>query len=291
MTRHRPTRSASAADLLTTLGRLTAQARQRIDLQLARVELAEAVQRSMLPAVLPAAPGLRTAARYAPGRDGLDIGGDWYDGFPLPGGALAFCVGDVQGHDVEAAVIMGQVRIGLRAVAAAAGDPGQVLSRANDLMLSVDSSLFATCTFLRFDPVTRVLESARAGHVASVWASEDGSSGVNEDPGGLPLGILPRETYPVIRRRLTGTGAFVLLTDGVVEGPSFPVEEGLARVARLAAARVRAAAGTPAGADPGALAAEVLKVAELTGHSDDAAVLVLCHDSVQVGPVGASGPR
>ncbi|MFE3825274.1 PP2C family protein-serine/threonine phosphatase [Streptomyces sp. NPDC059092] len=276
MSRRRPTRSApatSAEDLLTTLGRLTAQARRGAELQHARVELAEALQREMLPAVLPALPGLRTAARYAPARDGLDIGGDWYDGFTLPDGALALCVGDVQGHDVEAAAIMGQVRIGLRAVAATATDPGQVLSRANDLLLSVGSSLFATCSFLRFDPVTWELQSARAGHVASVWATADGRSGVAEDAGGLPLGIQPGEAYPVTRRRLTEAGVFVLLTDGVVEGPSFPIDEGLATVAGVLAEGVRG--GTP----PGELAAEVMKVAVLTGHSDDAAVLVLRHDA------------
>ncbi|MFI6702466.1 PP2C family protein-serine/threonine phosphatase [Streptomyces sp. NPDC050509] len=276
MSRRRPTRSTpatSADDLLTTLGRLTAQARRGAELQHARVELAEALQREMLPAVLPALPGLRTAARYAPARTGLDIGGDWYDGFTLPDGTLALCVGDVQGHDVEAAAIMGQVRIGLRAVAATATDPGEVLSRANDLLLSVGSSLFATCSFLRFDPATWELQSARAGHVASVWATADGRSGVAEDAGGLPLGIQPGEAYPVTRRRLTEAGVFVLLTDGVVEGPSFPIEEGLAMVAGVLAQGLRA------GSDPGELAAEVMKVAELTGHSDDAAVLVLCHDA------------
>ncbi|AXG79098.1 PP2C family protein-serine/threonine phosphatase [Streptomyces paludis] len=289
MTRRRPPsrpaiESASADDLLTTLGRLTAQARERAELQHARVELAEALQREMLPAVLPAVPGLRTAAKYAPARVGLDIGGDWYDGFALPDGALAFCVGDVQGHDVEAAATMGQVRIGLRAVAATAGgwgtsggtapsvDPGLVLSRANDVLLSVNSSLFATCSFLRYDPATHELESARAGHVASVWATADGRSGVAEDAGGLPLGIQEGEAYPVTRRRLTVPGAFVLLTDGVVEGPSFPLDEGLTRAAGALAAGVRAGEG------PEALAARVMRVAELTGNSDDAAVLVLCHD-------------
>ncbi|MEW1721542.1 PP2C family protein-serine/threonine phosphatase [Streptomyces sp. NPDC093109] len=301
MTRRRPPgrsdiESASADDLLTTLGRLTAQARQGAELQRARVELAQALQREMLPAELPAVPGLRTAAKYAPARDGLDIGGDWYDGFALPDGALAFCVGDVQGHDVEAAAIMGQVRIGLRAVAATAGgwdarggwgtganagggagtapvvDPGLVLSRANDLLLSVNSSLFATCSFLRYDPVTHELESARAGHVGSVWATADGRSGVAEDAGGLPLGIQQGEAYPVTRRRLTVPGAFVLLTDGVVEGPSFPLDEGLARAAGFLSA------GVLAGEGPEELAARVMRVAELTGNSDDAAVLVLCHD-------------
>ncbi|MFD3554652.1 PP2C family protein-serine/threonine phosphatase [Streptomyces goshikiensis] len=271
MTPRRHQRSASADDLLTTLGLLTAQARAGAELQHARVELAAALQREMLPASLPALPGLRTAARYAPARDGLDIGGDWYDGFPLPDGTVAFSIGDVQGHDVEAAAFMGQVRIGLRAVAAAAPDPGEVLSRANDLLLSMDRELFATCSFLRFDPATWELESARAGHVPAVWATVDGEYGITLDDGGLPLGMLTGSGYPVTRRRLTAAGSLVLLTDGVVEGPSFPIEVGLDRVLRV----VREAAGT----DPDELAAEVMRVADSTGHSDDAAVLVLSHEA------------
>ncbi|MGW0392017.1 PP2C family protein-serine/threonine phosphatase [Streptomyces sp. NPDC003042] len=276
MSPHRPTRSATADDLLIRLGRLTAQAREGAELQQARVELAEALQREILPAALPAVPGLRTAACYAPARDGLSIGGDWYDGFRLPEGALGFSIGDVEGHDVEAAAFMGQVRIAVRAVAAAAADPGEVLSRANDLLLSVDCDLFATCTFLRFDPVTWEIQSARAGHVPGVWATIDGEHGIAEDDGGLPLGMLPDSHYPVTRRRLTTEGAFVLVTDGVVEGPSFPIEAGLERVAEV----VRAGAG----ADPRELAAEVMKVADSTGHADDAAVLVLCHEAGSPGP-------
>ncbi|WP_035848056.1 PP2C family protein-serine/threonine phosphatase [Kitasatospora azatica] len=270
MTRRRPTRHASADDLLTELGRLTAQALERAELQQARVELAEALQRELLPAALPQLPGLRSAARYAPARHGLNIGGDWYDGFQLPDGSLAFSLGDVQGHDVEAAAFMGQVRVGLRAVAATAADPGEVLSRANELLLSLDTRLFATCSFLRYDPQTRELAHARAGHVPPIWASEEGGWGFCEDDGGLPLGVLPGEKYPVTRRRLTGSGAFVLVTDGVIEGPKFPIEAGLEQVARV----VRAGSG----ADPAELAAAVLTVADLTGHTDDAAVLVLRHD-------------
>ncbi|MFD5099550.1 PP2C family protein-serine/threonine phosphatase [Streptomyces albidochromogenes] len=275
MTRRRPT---SADDLLTRLGRLTEQVRTGTELQQARVELAEALQREMLPAELPSVPGLRVAARYSPARHGLDIGGDWYDAFPLPDGSLAFCIGDVQGHDVEAAAFMGQVRIGLRAVAVSAADPGEVLRRANELLLSVDSSLFATCTFLRFDPATQELESARAGHVPIVWASADGRCGIAEDEGGLPLGLMLGEEYPVARRRMTQPGSFVLVTDGVVEGPSFPIEAGLEEVAALVSAGCCG--------DPDVLAAEVMKVADSTGHADDAAVLVLAYD----GPPPAERP-
>ncbi|MEV0411480.1 PP2C family protein-serine/threonine phosphatase [Streptomyces sp. NPDC050448] len=275
MTPRRPPKSVSADDLLTTLGRLTARVRAGAEMQQARVELAVALQREMLPAALPDLPGLRSAARYAPARHGLDIGGDWYDGFRLPEGALAFSIGDVQGHDVEAAAFMGQVRVGLRAVSAVVVDPGEVLSRANDVLLSMDCELFATCTLLRFDPETWELESARAGHVPSVWATVDGRYGITDDDGGLPLGVEPGAGYAVTRRRLDQAGSIVLLTDGVVEGPSFPIDVGLARVAQV----VREAAG----ADPDEIAAEIMKVADSTGHADDAAVLVLSHD--------AAGPR
>ncbi|WP_327255992.1 PP2C family protein-serine/threonine phosphatase [Streptomyces sp. NBC_01244] len=274
MTPRRPPRPASA-DLLSMLGRLTAQAREGAELQQARVELAEALQRELLPASLPVLPGLRTAARYAPARRGLDIGGDWYDGFRVAGGALAFSIGDVQGHDVAATAFMGQVRVCLRAVGAVVLDPGEVLSQANDVLLSMDSELFATCSLLRFDPRTWELQTARAGHVPTVWATADGRYGIAEDAGGPPLGTVSGARYPVTRRRLTEAGSIVLVTDGVVEGPSFPIDVGLERVARIV--------GEAAGADPDELAAEVMKVADFTGHADDAAVLVLSHD--------ASGPR
>jgi serine phosphatase RsbU (regulator of sigma subunit) len=273
MSRHRPARSATAEEMLATLGRLTDRARQGAEQHKARVELAEALQRSMLPAELPTVPGLRVAARYAPARNGLDIGGDWYDAFFLPDGSLALSIGDVQGHDVEAAAFMGQVRIGLRAVAMATTDPGEVLRRANELLLSVDHGLFATCSFLRYDPALRELRSARAGHVPAVWATVGGEGGVVEDEAGVPLGILPGEVYPVATRRLSAGGAFVLLTDGVVEGPSYPIEAGLAAVTGM----VRCAARDGTAAQE--LAARVMGTAALTDHTDDAAVLVLLQDA------------
>ncbi|MFD5726373.1 PP2C family protein-serine/threonine phosphatase [Streptomyces sp. NPDC058368] len=269
MNRRRPSRSASSDELLTTLHDLTSRARREVELHQARVELAEALQREMLPPDLPSPPGLRTAARYDPARNGLDIGGDWYDGFVLPDGALAFAIGDVQGHDVEAAAFMGQIRIAMRAFALTAEDPGEVMSRTNDLLLAADTGLLATCTFVRLDPATRELRSARAGHVAAVWATADGRAGTTDDEGGLPLGVQSGEEYPVTARPLSGEGAFVLLTDGVVEGPSYALDEGLDAVVRLVRSRVTE--------DADALADAVMGSAERTGHQDDAAVLVLRH--------------
>lgn len=127
--------------------------------------------------------------------------------------------------------------------------------------------LFATCCFLTFDPVSGALAISRAGHIPMVWATATGWSGIVLDSGGPPLGILPGETYPVTRRRLTEQGSLVLVTDGVVEGPSCPLEKGLDEVVQLVSSGYDG--------DPDRLAGDVIKVADLTGHRDDAAVLVV----------------
>ncbi|WP_031511672.1 PP2C family protein-serine/threonine phosphatase, partial [Streptomyces megasporus] len=117
------------------------------------------------------------------------LGGDWYDVIPLPDNHVALVIGDVQGHNIEAAAFMGQVRAGLRALASVTSEPGEVLARTNDLLLSLGSDLFATCTFMRLDPCAGVLESARAGHLPCIWATADGKSGLTSDEGGPPLGV------------------------------------------------------------------------------------------------------
>ncbi|MFG2434105.1 PP2C family protein-serine/threonine phosphatase [Streptomyces sp. NPDC048508] len=259
-------------ELLARLGSLTAQARERAEFQRSQVELAIALQRGMLPGHMPSAPGFELAVQYAPACYGLNVGGDWYDAFTLPDGRIGLSIGDVQGHNIEAAAFMGQVRVGLRALASVTSQPGALLARTNELILSLGADLFATCTFMRLDPTTGLLESARAGHIPCVWATADGKSGITEDEGGPPLGIASGTQYPVTRHRLTVGGVFVLLTDGVVEGPSMSVDEGLDQVVRLAG--VAAVAGLSAGS----LAAAVIKGAERVGHEDDAAVLVVGHD-------------
>lgn len=275
----RPTEDGD--ELLARLGSLTAQARELAELQRSRVELAVALQRGMLPRDLPAARRFQLAVRYAPAFHGLNVGGDWYDAFTMPDGRIGLSIGDVQGHNIEAAAFMGQVRVGLRALASVTGEPGELLSRTNDLLLSLNTDLFATCTFMRLDPNTGVVESARAGHVPHIWATADGHSGIADDEGGPPIGIVKGMEYPVTRHRLDPGGVLVLLTDGVVEGPSLSVDDGLDHVVRLAG--IAAVAGMEADA----LAGAVMKMAERVGHEDDAAVLVVGHD----GPDGRPRAR
>ncbi|MDT0433915.1 MULTISPECIES: PP2C family protein-serine/threonine phosphatase [Streptomyces] len=264
-------------ELLARLGSLTAQARELAELQRSRVELAVALQRGMLPRDLPGVLGVRLAVRYAPANHGLNVGGDWYDAFTMPDGRIGLSIGDVQGHNIEAAAFMGQVRVGLRALASVTSEPGELLARTNDLLLSLGTDLFATCTFIRLDPATGVLESARAGHIPHIWATADGRAGVDDGEGGPPLGVGRGMEYPVTRHRLTTGGVFVLLTDGVVEGPSLSLDEGLGQVVRLAG--IAAVAGLEAGT----LASSVIRMAETVGHEDDAAVLVVRHDGLTAG--------
>ncbi|MFF4274285.1 PP2C family protein-serine/threonine phosphatase [Streptomyces sp. NPDC001536] len=265
-------------ELLARLGSLTSRAREHAELQRSQVELAIALQRGMLPAQMPTAPRYHLAVRYVPAHHGLNVGGDWYDAFHLPDGRIGLSIGDVQGHNIEAAAFMGQVRVGLRALASVTSEPGELLAQTNDLLLSLGSELFATCTFLRLDPATSVLESARAGHIPCVWATADGKSGIGSDEGGPPLGVQAGTTYPVTRFRLTTGGVFVLLTDGVVEGPSMELDQGLDQVVRLAGI------AAVAGMDASALAAAVIRGADQVGHEDDAAVLVLGYEGAEPQP-------
>ncbi|MDI3384738.1 SpoIIE family protein phosphatase [Streptomyces sp. B-S-A8] len=127
--------------VLTTVARMLAQALSRAGIAESERELTEGLQRSMLPTLGPDIPGLALAARYVPTGGGLQVGGDWYDMIPLPGGRrIALVIGDVQGHDVRAAGLMGQLRIALRAYAAEGHRPDAVLARASRFLTGITES-------------------------------------------------------------------------------------------------------------------------------------------------------
>jgi serine phosphatase RsbU (regulator of sigma subunit) len=138
----RVTFSPDERSVLTTVARLLAQALSRAEATESERELSLGLQRAMMPTLGPDIPGMTVAARYVPTGGGLQIGGDWYDMIPLPGGGehrghavhdgrFAMVIGDVQGHDVRAAGLMGQLRIALRAYASEGHTPDAVLSRAS----------------------------------------------------------------------------------------------------------------------------------------------------------------
>lgn len=255
--------------LMGTLADLAGQALRRISLQQARVELATALQQTMLPTLPEHLPGLEVAARYRPSRDGLDIGGDWYDAFVMPDGAIGLEIGDVQGHDVDAAVFMGQVRLSMRAIAAQEPDPATVLTRTNELLTTMDAARFASCTMLRLDARDGRVVGTSAGHVPVLCARKDGSHEVHELPGGPVLGVVPGITYGAEPFTLDEDSVLVMVTDGVVEGPGLTLDAGLERAGTLAAQAVHD------GLDAEETADRILDAAIAVDHLDDVAVLVI----------------
>ncbi len=144
------------------LGTSIAQSLQRAMLYEQEHDLAEGLQQAMLPRRIPAVPGAQVAVRYRSARLGRDIGGDWYDLIPLPGGRVGAVIGDVQGHDTHAAAVMGQLRIVLRAYAAEGHSPATVMARASVFLHELDTDRFATCTYAEADLTTGVVQVVRA---------------------------------------------------------------------------------------------------------------------------------
>ncbi|WP_449480056.1 SpoIIE family protein phosphatase [Streptomyces avidinii] len=252
--------------LVGVMADVAGQAWERIRLQSARTELANTVQRDMLPATLPTAVGYEVEARYRPAHHGLEVGGDWYDVIALPDGSTACIIGDVQGHNVQAAALMGQVRTAMHAYAWQEPAPDRVLARTNDLMLQMRLPVFATCLYALLTPEGRVA-TARAGHVPLVHSRAEGAVS-REYPGGPPLGVVPGRAFPVHSLDLAPGDLLVLVTDGLVEGPQLPIDSGLDAVCRTAFHHRRA----PLSEVADALMAQS---DSMTGHIDDRAALVV----------------
>ncbi|MET7450551.1 SpoIIE family protein phosphatase [Streptomyces sp. NPDC005574] len=232
--------------VLTTVARMLAQALSRAGVAESERELTDGLQRSMLPTLGPQIPGMSVAARYVPTGGGLQVGGDWYDMIPLPGGTsrsqsgsgrFALVIGDVQGHDVRAAGLMGQLRIALRAYASEGHRPDAVLSRASRFLHGMtyedpDSTdlRFATCLYVEVDPGTGILEIARAGHPDPAIRMADGTVLTRPTAGGLPLGIDPDGDYPTTRLALERGETMLLCTDGLIETGGHDLETGWKRI-------------------------------------------------------------
>ncbi|MEV6793685.1 SpoIIE family protein phosphatase [Streptomyces sp. NPDC051320] len=238
--------SPEERSVLTTVARMLAQALARAGVADNERELSLGLQRSMMPALGPGIPGVKVAARYVPTGGGLQVGGDWYDMIPLPGGAagsggkgggrVALVIGDVQGHDVRAAGLMGQLRIALRAYASEGHPPDAVLSRASRFLYGItdtgdtSSQRFATCLYVEVDPATGTLDIARAGHPDPTVRTADGTVLARPVDGGLPLGIEPDTDYPTSRLVLQPGETLMICTDGLIETGGHDLETGWARI-------------------------------------------------------------
>jgi serine phosphatase RsbU (regulator of sigma subunit)/CheY-like chemotaxis protein len=195
-------------------------------------DVAQALQRSLLPRHLPVVPGIELAVRYQPGAAGTQVGGDWYDAVPLDDGRLAITVGDVMGRGPRAAAVMGQVRTALRAYALQ-NLPATVIMRSLDrLVQDIGDDAMATAALLVIDQQEQRLEVISAGHPPPLLVSPEGDRRFLEGDPHAPLGVVEAPVYqPLLVPYDPGT-LLLLYTDGLVEERDEHLDEGFARLAR-----------------------------------------------------------
>ncbi|MFJ5259934.1 SpoIIE family protein phosphatase [Streptomyces sp. NPDC088387] len=260
-------------DILVALGSSIAQSLQRAMFYEEEKDIAQGLQQAMLPRTIPSVPGADVAVRYRAaaigGSNGRDIGGDWYDLIPLPGGRVGAVIGDVQGHDTHAAAVMGQLRIVLRAYAAEGHTPATVMARASVFLHELDTDRFATCLYAEADLTTGVVQVVRAGHIDPLVRTTDGSCRRIPVEGGLPLGLSAEFgslEYPVGTVELDPGHTLLLCTDGLVEQPGADLDDGLQALTAVVASGPQ---------DVHRLADLLIEGAEERGGDDDVALLLL----------------
>ncbi|HLT11170.1 MAG TPA: GAF domain-containing SpoIIE family protein phosphatase [Micromonosporaceae bacterium] len=192
-----------------------------------------ALQRSLLPARLPDLEDLEMAARYLPGNR-MGVGGDWYDVFLLPSGQVGIVVGDVAGHGLSAAVVMGRLRSALRAYALEAEDPADALTRLDEKSRHFEAGSLTTVLYAVVDQFHEHVAISMAGHLPPVVARAGESGRLLDAPVDPPIGV-PTTVGTQRKRRNTdvdideGT-VLVFYTDGLVERRHQPIDEGLDRL-------------------------------------------------------------
>ncbi|MFJ9850527.1 SpoIIE family protein phosphatase [Streptomyces sp. NPDC101150] len=225
-------------DLLTALGGVIAHALQRARLYDAEFAVAHGLQDALLPHRLPTLPDVRVTGRYLPGTRGMDIGGDWYDVIPTRDG-VALVVGDVEGHNVAAAAVMGQLRSAVRAFATAGHQPGDVISSTNRLLLDLDPGPLASCCYVRLHPGSGVARVVLAGHCPPLLRRPGGYTEALDLPCGPLLGAADVDRYPESDLHFPPGSILALYTDGLVERRGSDVATGIDRL-RASLAHVRA---------------------------------------------------
>jgi anti-sigma regulatory factor (Ser/Thr protein kinase)/GAF domain-containing protein len=193
-------------------------------------QVAVLLQRSLLPRALPETVGIKVAARYLAARD--EVGGDWYDVIELPRGLVGLVIGDVVGHGVRAAALMGQLRTALHSYALEGQGPARTLELVDRFVQSMGEYAMATAAYAVFDPETGRLRVATAGHLPPIVASARDARLLDLVPGaplgGFPYGSCPEQEFTI------GTGETVVLyTDGLVERRGIPLSEGINELASV----------------------------------------------------------
>jgi Stage II sporulation protein E (SpoIIE) len=192
--------------------------------------IAMTLQRSFLPSALPEIPGLSMSARYIPASDQAEIGGDFYEAVTWQD-KLLIAIGDVQGHSLHAATVMGEIRHALRAFAIEGHPPLAITGLVNDVLQTYHPNVIATLCLAVLDPVTGELELFNCGHIPALIVEGDAATYFGQ--GGLMLGLPVHQAH--VERTVLPPGATVLLlTDGLVEDRRYFLDETMEKL-RLAA--------------------------------------------------------
>ncbi|GLY36769.1 transcription antitermination regulator [Amycolatopsis sp. NBRC 101858] len=204
----------------------------------------EAIERNRLAlqlqhAIMPPAkgpidmPGLRAAVRYRPAEKEHLVGGDWYDAVALPTGEVLLCVGDVAGHGIDAATGMVSLRNALRGLAATGAGPAQLLTWLNLVAYHLTDHVTATAVAAVYDPATRKLRWARAGHLPPIVRHRDGGATTLPLLRGSLLGAVRDVTYQEEELQLDEGDILLIYTDGLIERRDRPVQETVSRLVSL----------------------------------------------------------
>jgi serine phosphatase RsbU (regulator of sigma subunit)/CheY-like chemotaxis protein len=216
--------------VLLQLAQLAAVAIENAERYALEHDIAETLQRSLLPDALPEVPGLELCARYQPGGPGTQVGGDWYDVFILDDARVALAVGDVAGRGPRAAAVMGQLRTAMRAYALQGLAPGDVLARLDRLLHILAPAAMATAAYLVLDAASGRLELALAGHPPPLLATTAGSAFLECDPN-APLGTVIDRPFASHAVQLEPGSLLLCYTDGLIEEPRSSLDDGLRRLA------------------------------------------------------------
>jgi anti-sigma regulatory factor (Ser/Thr protein kinase) len=177
------------------------------------MRVATLIQQQFLPRVLPSLPQWQIAAYYGPARA---VGGDFYDFIEMPGGRIGIAVGDVTDKGVPAALVMARTHSILRAEASRSDSPGEILGRANALLVpEMPARMFVTCLFAILDPETGRIVMANAGHNLPYIRTDDGV--VELRATGMPLGLMPDIRYEETEGVIAEGSNVLLYSDGLVE--------------------------------------------------------------------------
>ena len=195
--------------------------------------IAETLQRRLLPTELPEIPNVGFAARYIPAAQATTVGGDWYDVFQLRDGRVAIAVGDVAGHGVWAASLMGELRTALRVYAMEAPRPAPVLSKLSTFVGERGIESMATCSYAILDLDRAAITVASAGHPPPLLITAEGTRFI-EQSAGPPLGGRMHFAYEEADFRIEPAEVLMLYTDGLIERRGELLSDGLARLASIA---------------------------------------------------------